>query len=147
MNKADNGTVPLLFVYGTLMSNADNAFAATLAKYACRLCDGTFQGAMYRVHHSSGTWDYPAVIPSDEASDLVQGEIYQLSSVDLIDLLDDYEACGPNTPKPHEYQRQIAKVRRDDGRFVQAYIYLYAKPIDELEQIAEGSFGKAKPQS
>jgi gamma-glutamylcyclotransferase (GGCT)/AIG2-like uncharacterized protein YtfP len=144
MTKGDIDTGPLLFVYGTLMSSADNAFAATLAKYASKLCNGTFRGIMYRVHHPSGEWNYPAVVDSDEASDLVHGEIYQLTSGSLFDLLDDYEACGPNSPKPHEYRRQIAEVRKDDDQATQAYIYLYARSTDGLEVISDGIFDSAK---
>ena len=122
------------------MSSAENAYAATLAKHASKLCNGTFQGKMYRVHHSSGSWNYPAVVASEEASDLVHGEIYQLTSTKLFGLLDDYEACGPNTPKPHEYLRQTLAVRTDNERLVHAHIYLYARSTAELEIIPSGTF-------
>ena len=140
MIKNQSDDAMLLFVYGTLMSHADNVFATTLAEHSAKLCAGTFQGKMYRVPHSSGIWDYPAVVASDEASDLVHGEIYQLTSADLFDLLDDYEACGPNTPKPHGYERQIADVRTDDDQVLQTNIYLYARSTDGLELISDGIF-------
>ena len=71
---------------------------------------------------------------------LFYGEIYRLTSADLFDLLDDYEACGPNTPKPHEYVRQIADVRTDDDQVLQTNIYLYARSTDGLELISDGIF-------
>ena len=133
-------TTPLLFVYGTLMSHADNEMAVTLARHASKLGDGTFRGKMYRVHHPDGTWNYPAVIASDDASDVVHGQIYQLSSPDIFDLLDDYEACGPNTPEPHEYQRQVVEVQTTESKCIKAHIYLYARPTAGLEEITSGRF-------
>ena len=133
-------TMPLLFVYGTLMSHAGNEMAETLATNASKLGDGTFRGKMYRVHHPDGTWDYPGVIVSGDPSDLVHGEIYRLSSPDIFDLLDDYEACGPNNPQPHEYQRQVVDVQTAEGGCIKAHIYLYALPTAGLEEITGGRF-------
>jgi gamma-glutamylcyclotransferase (GGCT)/AIG2-like uncharacterized protein YtfP len=140
MTERDSHAAPLLFVYGTLMSHAENEFAEMLAEHARKISSATFQGKMYRVHHLGGTWQYPAVVVSDEASDLVHGEIYQLSSSDLFETLDDYEACGPSTPEPHEYRRQIVEVRDADNQPLRAHIYLYARCTDGLEVITSGRF-------
>jgi gamma-glutamylcyclotransferase (GGCT)/AIG2-like uncharacterized protein YtfP len=140
MSGNDRDAGPLLFVYGTLMSHADNEFAGMLAEHARKLGGGTFQGKMYRIHHPDGTWQYPAVVVSDEASDLVHGEIYQLSSAELFETLDDYEACGPNSPQPHEYRRQMVQVRDANDQPLRAHIYLYARCTDGLEVIPEGRF-------
>lgn len=133
--------MPLLFVYGTLMSHAGNEMAGTLARHASKLADGTFRGKMYRVHHPDGTWDYPAVIATDDSLDVVHGEIYQLSSPDIFALLDDYEACGPNTPEPHEYTRLVVEVKTAEGECIKAHIYLYALSTAGLEEITSGRFG------
>ena len=143
MSGNDSDAGPLLFVYGTLMSHADNAFAGMLAKHARKVCDATFQGKMYRVQQAQRPFVYPAVVASDDPSDVVHGEIYQLSSADIFETLDDYEACGPNTPQPHEYRRQVVEVRGADHQPVRAHIYLYARCTDGLEVIPEGVFGKA----
>ena len=131
---------PILFVYGTLMSHADNDVAATLARHASKIGKATFRGKMFRVSRPDGTLVYPAVIPSDDESDIVHGEIYQLSSPSLFGLLDDYEACGPNDPEPHEYKRQIVEVKISHGTLIQAYIYIYALSTLHLEVISGGSF-------
>lgn len=140
MSGGDDHALSLLFVYGTLMSHAVNEMALALATNASKLGDGTFRGNMYRVHHPDGTWDYPAVIASGDPSDLVHGEIYQLSSPDIFDLLDDYEACGPNTPEPHEYRRQVVEVQTTESKCIKAHIYLYARPTAGLEEITSGRF-------
>lgn len=131
---------PLLFVYGTLMSHADNAFAGMLAEHARKVCNATFQGKMYRVKQTQRPFVYPAVVASDDPSDVVHGEIYQLSSADLFETLDEYEACGPNTPQPHEYRRQILDVQTTEGECIKAHIYLYARPTAGLEEIRGGEF-------
>jgi len=140
MTEKESDAGPLLFVYGTLMSHADNAFAGMLAKHARKVSGATFQGKMYRVQQVQRPFVYPAVVASDDPSDVVHGEIYQLSSADLFETLDDYEACGQNTPEPHEYRRQMVEVQDADQQPLQAHIYLYARCTDGLEVISEGVF-------
>jgi len=140
MTEKNSHAAPLLFVYGTLMSHADNAFAGMLAEHACKISSATFQGKMYRVLQAQRPFVYPAVVASDQAADLVHGEIYQLSSADLFETLDDYEACGPNSPEPHEYRRQVVEVRGEDHQPLRAHVYLYARSTDGLELIPGGRF-------
>lgn len=140
MTERDTHAAPLLFVYGTLMSHAENEFAEMLAEHARKISSATFQGKMYRVLQAQRPFVYPAVVASDQAADLIHGEIYQLSSSDLFETLDDYEACGPSTPEPHEYHRQMVEVRDADDQPLRAHIYLYARCTDGLEVIPEGRF-------
>ena len=131
---------PLLFVYGTLMSHADNEIAQALAGQATKLGDATFCGNMFRLSRPDGSLVYPAVIPSNNASDLVQGEVYQLASPELFQLLDEYEACGPNDPEPHEYERKVVDVHLTNGKTIRAQIYLYSLPTEHLPPIPSGIF-------
>ena len=135
-----DSATPLLFVYGTLMSHADNEIASELATHAPKLGDATFCGKMFRVIRPDGTLAYPAVIPSDDPSDVVHGEVYQLSSPELFDLLDEYEACGSHSPQPHEYERKAMDVNITNGETAQAHIYLYALPTTDLQPIPNGVF-------
>ena len=129
-----------VFVYGTLMSHFDNTIDNTLSMNEPKLGDGTFQGKMFRVNRPDGSLVYPAVVESDDPSDLVHGEIYLLSSPAIYHPLDEYEACSPDSPIPHEYERHVVDVNMANGASIKANIYLYAQPTDDLPPIPSGSF-------
>ena len=130
----------LLFVYGTLMSHAENEITDIFARHATKVSDGTFQGKMYRVSRPDGSLVYPAVVPSDNESDVVYGEIYRLSSPSIFARLDEYEECGARSPRPHEYRREVVDVKGPSGEAARSYIYLYSRPTDHLRPISSGTF-------
>ncbi|MFK7909111.1 MAG: gamma-glutamylcyclotransferase [Akkermansiaceae bacterium] len=131
---------PLLFVYGTLMSQTEGEMANLLADNATKIGDGFYQGKMFRVSRPDGSLIYPAVIASDDLSDRVTGEIFSLSSLNILELLDEYEGCGENSVRPHEYERQIVNVSLCEAGHLEAFIYMYALPTTGLETITSGSF-------
>jgi gamma-glutamylcyclotransferase (GGCT)/AIG2-like uncharacterized protein YtfP len=122
------------------MSHSEGAMAAMLASQSSKISRGIYQGKMYRVCRPDGSLVYPAVVPSDDESDRVIGELYSLSDPSILDHLDDYESCGPNSPTPHEYHRQLVDIELPTKASVKAYIYLYALSTADLTAIPEGSF-------
>ncbi|MGR8978954.1 MAG: gamma-glutamylcyclotransferase family protein [Gammaproteobacteria bacterium] len=124
-----------IFVYGTLRSLGKNPMSRVLAGNARFMGEAFFPGRLYRVKH------YPGAVPSDDPEEIVQGEVFFLPNKrKLLSILDRYEACSPNFPKPTEFVRTIQAVYLENGRCVSAWIYIYNHSTAGLELIASGNF-------
>jgi gamma-glutamylcyclotransferase (GGCT)/AIG2-like uncharacterized protein YtfP len=128
-------TSDLLFVYGTLMRSYAHPMARLLSANADFLGEVSCRGRLYRVKH------YPGLVLSDDAADVVFGELYRLRAVeDLLREFDMYEACGEGFAEPTEYVRKMLKVTLDDGSSSDAWTYVYNWPVTKLPRIASGRF-------
>jgi gamma-glutamylcyclotransferase (GGCT)/AIG2-like uncharacterized protein YtfP len=123
-----------LFVYGTLRQNSQHPMYVRLAQQADFVADAWFVGKLYRVTY------YPCVIPSDNQTDRVIGELYQLRNLALLAQLDDYEECSDKHSDPKEYVREKKLVHTVNGDAVMAWVYLYNRPVHGLVQIKSGDF-------
>ena len=124
-----------LFVYGTLMRGFDHPMAKLLSRSADFLGEAKCCGRLYLIKH------YPGLVLSDDANDIVFGELYRLRARDeLLGEFDMYEACGPGFKAPTEYLRQMLNVTLDDGSASEAWTYIYNWPVTGLPQIASGKF-------
>jgi gamma-glutamylcyclotransferase (GGCT)/AIG2-like uncharacterized protein YtfP len=127
-------TTDHLFVFGTLLSGYDHPMARLLAQRAELLGEARCQGRLYLVRH------YPGMVLSSEAADQVFGELYRLRDpLPLLATLDAYEGCGAADPKPTEFVRERITATLD-GRTVQAWTYLYNRPVAHLPRITSGRF-------
>src|SRR5713226_5658152 len=127
-------TSNLLFVYGTLMRGFDNPMAQLLSRSADFLWPARCRGRLYRVTH------YPGLVLSDEADDVVFGELYRLRQpAELLREFDMYEACGEGFAEPTQYIRQMLSVTLEDGA-AEAWTYVYNWPVAHLPRIASGRF-------
>ena len=123
-----------LFVYGTLMRGFDHPMAKLLSRSAEFCGDARCRGRLYLVKH------YPGLVLSDDADDVVFGELYRLCQPEaLFAALDEYEGCGPGVASP-QYLRQLLPVTRDDGTVSEAWTYVYNRPVTRLPRIASGRF-------
>src|ERR1700756_4155120 len=103
-------TSDLLFVYGTLMRGFDHPMAQLLSRSADFIGEARCRGRLYRVKH------YPGLVLSDDASELVFGELYRLRQPkELLREFDMYEACGEGFAEPTEHLRQMLPVPLGDG--------------------------------
>jgi gamma-glutamylcyclotransferase (GGCT)/AIG2-like uncharacterized protein YtfP len=128
-------TSDLLFVYGTLMRGFDHPMARLLSANADFIGEASCRGRLYLVKH------YPGLVLSDNAADLVHGELFALRDVDaMLREFDMYEACGEGFPEPTEYVRRHLAVTLPDGLVRNAWTYLYNWPVDGLPCIASGRF-------
>jgi gamma-glutamylcyclotransferase (GGCT)/AIG2-like uncharacterized protein YtfP len=128
-------TSDLLFVYGTLMRGYSHPMARLLSANAEFLGEASCRGRLYQVKH------YPGLILSDEAGEVVFGELYRLRAVDdLLREFDMYEACGEGFPEPTQYRRAMLPVMLADGATAQAWTYIYNWPVAELSRIESGRF-------
>ncbi|MGY4154949.1 gamma-glutamylcyclotransferase (GGCT)/AIG2-like uncharacterized protein YtfP [Bradyrhizobium sp. USDA 4461] len=128
-------TSDLLFVYGTLMRGFDHPMAKLLAGNAEFLGSAQCRGRLYLVKH------YPGLVVSDDAADIVHGELFRLREPEaMLREFDMYEACGDGFPPPTEYLRELLTVTLADGSVREAWTYLYNWPVVELPRIASGKF-------
>jgi gamma-glutamylcyclotransferase (GGCT)/AIG2-like uncharacterized protein YtfP len=127
-----------LFVYGTLMRGFDHPMARLLSAHADFLGEAQCRGRLYLVKY------YPGLVLSDDAADVVHGEVYRLRAPDeLLREFDMYEACGEGFAPPTEYLRRMLQVAIAAGEaWSQAWTYVYNWPIDGLPRIESGRFLK-----
>jgi gamma-glutamylcyclotransferase (GGCT)/AIG2-like uncharacterized protein YtfP len=124
-----------LFVYGTLMRGFDHPMAKLLRQAADFIGEARCRGRLYRIKH------YPGLVLSDDAGDVVFGEIYRLRQPkELLREFDMYEACGEGFAEPTEYLRQMLQVALGDGAVAEAWTYVYNWPVAGLPRIASGRF-------
>jgi gamma-glutamylcyclotransferase (GGCT)/AIG2-like uncharacterized protein YtfP len=124
-----------LFVYGTLMRGFDHPMAKLLSRSAALIGEARCRGRLYRVKH------YPGLVLSDDANDVVFGELYRLHAPnELLREFDMYEACGEGFAAPTEYVRQVLSVTVADGQAEEAWTYLYNWPVGHLPRIISGRF-------
>jgi gamma-glutamylcyclotransferase (GGCT)/AIG2-like uncharacterized protein YtfP len=124
----------LLFVYGTLMRGFDHPMAKLLSRSAEFIGEARCQGRLYLVKH------YPGLVLSDDANDVVFGELFRLHAPQAsLVTFDGYEGCGPGVASP-QYLRQVLPVTLDDGTASEAWTYVYNRPVDKLKRITSGRF-------
>ncbi|OCK62476.1 gamma-glutamylcyclotransferase family protein [Bradyrhizobium sp. LMTR 3] len=124
-----------LSVYGTLMRGFDHPMAQLLSRSADFLGTATCRGRLYLIKH------YPGLVLSDDANDVVFGELYRLRDRDaLLAEFDMYEACGAGFPEPTEYIRRMLPLSLEDGTAGEAWTYVYNWPVTSLPRIASGKF-------
>jgi len=124
-----------LFVYGTLMRGYVHPMARLLSANADFLGEASCRGRLYKVKH------YPGLVLSEDARDIVHGELYRLRAPeDLLREFDMYEACGEGFPEPTQYVRRMLALRLADGSAGDAWTYIYNWPVEKLTRIESGRF-------
>jgi gamma-glutamylcyclotransferase (GGCT)/AIG2-like uncharacterized protein YtfP len=124
----------LLFVYGTLMRGFNHPMAKLLSRTAEFIGEARCRGRLYLVKH------YPGLVLSDDANDVVFGELFRLHTPQAsLVTFDDYEGCGPDVAAP-QYLRQVLPVMLDSGTVSEAWTYVYNRPVSKLPRISSGRF-------
>ena len=124
-----------LFVYGTLMRGFDHPMARLLSRSADFIGEARCRGRLYRVKH------YPGLVLSDDADDVVFGELFRLRRpAECLREFDMYEACGEGFAEPTEYVRRMLQVAPGNGAVSEAWTYVYNWPVAHLPRIASGRF-------
>jgi gamma-glutamylcyclotransferase (GGCT)/AIG2-like uncharacterized protein YtfP len=130
-----SAALDLVFVYGTLMRGFDHPMSKLLSEGAEFLGPASCRGRLYMIRH------YPGLLHSDDAADIVFGELFRLRNVnELMAALDDYESVGPGYAPPTLYLREKLPVTLGDGSEVEAWTYTYNRPVDETKRIVSGRF-------
>jgi gamma-glutamylcyclotransferase (GGCT)/AIG2-like uncharacterized protein YtfP len=124
-----------LFVYGTLMRGYDHPMAQLLSRSADFVGQAQCRARLYLVKH------YPGLVLSNEAVDIVHGEVFRLRQVnELLREFDMYEACGEGFAEPTEYVRRSVALTLADGTAIEAWTYLYNWPVAHLPRVESGRF-------
>lgn len=122
-----------LFVYGTLRRDCSTGAHETYLQGAEFIARAKLRGRLYRVSY------YPALV-LDINANWVLGEVYRLRDSQQLQVLDRYEECTYPPQAGQEYQRRKADVQTDGGERLNAWIYVYQRVPDGLQQIHSGDF-------
>ncbi len=123
-----------LFVYGTLCKGASPNRHEYLLPYCKYVAEASCAGALYWVGA------YPGFVASSSAAK-VFGEVYEIhAKSELFARLDDYEQCSNIHPEPREYRRETTRIQLENGAEIDAWIYVYNWPVNQLQKIASGDF-------
>ena len=139
----------LLAAYGTLMTGQRNGLEPAVRS---RLRDGRpclIRGRLYEVREpgdGGGEAVCPALVACDDAAAEVQGELFAVGAdpdeaARVLVAIDRYEECVPDDPDASTYVRRQRPVRAD-GLTVQAWVYLYNRPVDRLRPIPGGRWAR-----
>ncbi len=122
-----------LFVYGTLMRAFNNPFAIKLHQESEFIGRTSIPGKLF------DAGDYPYAIYQQDALSRVNGEIFRLTSPDILKALDEYEEFGPDFPEPNEYIR-ISIPAEWDRQVYDCWFYQYNHPINQAAEINSGDY-------
>ena len=133
-----------LFVYGTLMSNANGALGKTqrdrLAREGRSLGPATLTGArLYDLGR------YPGLTESGDAADIVHGELIALDDPHItLVWIDAYEGLAPGGHDENEYARVQRDVRLASGGELTAWVYVLLREIAQYRPITSGRWKGAR---
>jgi len=123
-----------LFVYGTLRKDSANSMHRMLERDASFVARARTRGHLYDLG------EYPGLVASD-ADTWVYGDVYELADPSAtLARLDDYEGCGSNDAKPHEYERVRCEVVMDTGGRETAWVYIYRGTLAGKREIRSGDY-------
>lgn len=117
-----------LFVYGTLRKAFEHEMHAVLSRAARFVGEATVPGALYDLGA------YPGLVVAEAGAARVTGELYALEALDA------YEGCGAADPEPHEYRREVLRVRLADGSELAAWTYLLNRSHAGLTPVPGGDY-------
>jgi gamma-glutamylcyclotransferase (GGCT)/AIG2-like uncharacterized protein YtfP len=116
-------------VYGTLRQAFNHPMHELLGSHADFVGNGSLQGKLYDLGN------FPGAVASKEPSDQVKGEIYALRDEERIfRTLDPYEG--------EAFRREKVFIRREDGKKIRSWIYLYDRPVSHLRIIPSGDYAR-----
>lgn len=132
-------SIDLLFVYGSLLSNARCALGRVprerLQRESRIVGEGKTRGVLYDLG------DYPGFVATLGAHDWVIGEVLQLSDPShTFQWLDEYEDVATDGQSPAMYTRVLRDVLLLGREPIQAYVYLYLPDAEGLEPVAGGNW-------
>lgn len=114
-----------LFVYGTLMQQADNEFSLLIKKHT-RFIGNAF---IYAKKYDLGS--YPGVKLDPLEKHKTFGELYEITGNKdyLLKTLDDYEGYIGKDLKNNLFERKVTVAEYNHEK-IKAWVYEYARPIN-----------------
>jgi gamma-glutamylcyclotransferase (GGCT)/AIG2-like uncharacterized protein YtfP len=130
--------VEFVFVYGTLRRCIGGSMASFVQEHCVPVGNARFNGLLYDLG------DYPGAVATRDPSANVVGELYSILPGRrdvLLRELDRYEGWDPKNAAS-EFVRRKLPVTRDNGEVVEAWLYLFNRPIEHLQRIASGNYAE-----
>lgn len=123
-----------IFVYGSLLSTIAHPKGEQLRREASLVGTATLSGSLYRV-----SW-YPALTLAPGR--IVHGEVYRMHTPrETLAWLDEYEGItsGPAAvAESDEYERRVVPVTLVSGATLDAWVYIYLRPLDPDRLVETG---------
>jgi gamma-glutamylcyclotransferase (GGCT)/AIG2-like uncharacterized protein YtfP len=119
-----------LFIYGSLLSGMEPPAMSDVVRRMKFVCNATIRGKLYDFG------PFPGVL-LDEAAGVVKGRIVEVPG-DCWDRLDRYEACPLPDSLDGLFRRIKTTARRDDGRPIDCWIYVYNQDISRAKLVETG---------
>lgn len=133
-------TKPCIFVYGTLR-HAYARLPTSLRRLnppSVLHTTGTYIGTTNLPHFGLfDVGDYPGILPCENAS--VVGDLFQVESELVLEVLDEYEGIGGLYEIPYEYRREQIRVDMD-GKEMLAWVYVYNWNLGKVQWIRGGDY-------
>ena len=123
-----------LFVYGTLMRGSRSPYARLLQARARFVGEGFARGRLYRLGR------FPGAVFDFKCLAKVHGEIFRLSGLSLLDMLDAYEGCRPQDPAPQLFRREIIEAALREGGTLAVWTYPFTGDVSGRPLIVSGRF-------
>jgi gamma-glutamylcyclotransferase (GGCT)/AIG2-like uncharacterized protein YtfP len=118
-----------LFVYGALMRGCELHHHMERASFSG---EGSTRGRLFSFGQYAGLVD---------GEGRVRGELYRFDDLPAaLDILDDVEDYNPAEPERSLYVRVVRPVRMDDGRTVDAWVYVFNGSTAGAAQIEGGDW-------
>jgi gamma-glutamylcyclotransferase (GGCT)/AIG2-like uncharacterized protein YtfP len=133
-----------LFVYGTLTSRFNVPAARALRRSSQNYTPAQIPSA--RLHLIMDEHEYyPALVMSDQPTDIVQGELYTLLPDEkqrrqLLSKLDQYEFYFPYRPDASIYTRRLCEVRTKTQKKLLAWTYVFNLSVFNMPLIRNGDY-------
>jgi pyruvate carboxylase len=123
-----------LFVYGTLRRGF--SLHGLLKRSGVRFeGKGRIRGRLFDLG------EYPGAVPSQRASDIVEGEIYRLASpAQQFVELDAVEEYDPRRPSTSLFRRRLVEVQAENGARIKAWAYFLNKNLRKSRHIPHGNY-------
>ena len=122
----------LLAVYGSLMTSEGMLERLGVEAMVKSLGLVTLPGQLFDLG------DFPGLVPGDGS---VPGELFQILDPSVIPVLDDYEACQPDSPGTSVFLRKRLRLIEPS---VEAWVYLYNRPVADRPKISGLSWPEYK---
>lgn len=134
MSEGDN-----IFVYGTLKKEMLGKVMPEIKPYVRFSNRGYVNGKLYDLG------EFPGAKPSKSADKKVYGQLLNIKpgfEEKVLKELDEYEEFYPLAKVNSLFKRQRVKVFTNDANVVDAWIYWYNKPVEEINEIGSGIYKK-----
>jgi gamma-glutamylcyclotransferase (GGCT)/AIG2-like uncharacterized protein YtfP len=127
----------LLFVYGTLMTQAQGELGADMR--ARLVSAGQWLGPATIPGRLVALDGYPGLIAPVAIADVVHGEVFELTDPEAVfKWLDDYEGMASEPSPDDAYDRVLTTARLASGGDVRAWVYRYCADTAGAKLIPSG---------